>query len=64
MTKQTAETLGNRGQVIHFHSQNRSGYLNLDTWQRYDYYGSSDGHRLSRIQRESSNSEKAEYEYL
>ena len=32
-----------------FLSENRSGYLNLNTWQRYDYGPTK--HRLTQIQR-------------
>ena len=44
-----------------FKSENRTGYLNLDTYQTYAY--NSTKQWLSKIQRESSASEKADYFY-
>jgi YD repeat-containing protein len=44
-----------------FKSENRTGYLNLDTSQTYSY--DSAKHRLTQIQRGSSAAEKAQYFY-
>jgi hypothetical protein len=44
-----------------FKSENRTGYLNLDTYQAYSY--DSTKHRLTQIQRESDAAQKAQYFY-
>jgi len=44
-----------------FKSENRTGYLNLDTYQLYTYDPSK--HRLTQVQREASATEKAQAMY-